>query len=130
MHEAPWSSLRFALQGRKVVFYDPASGTAIEPRGAGQEVLPIVLEPIANEMRDAAARLRDREANQIGRLSRNRYVVHNAWVVAGTRIPTTAIWNYDAAGYSSDEIIREFPQLTPADVRAAIQFEKQRQPAA
>lgn len=129
-HETPWSSLRFALEGRRVIFYDPTSGAAIEPRGAGQEVLPIALEPIANEMRDAAARLRERQTDQIGKLARNRYVVHNAWVVAGTRIPTTAIWNFHVAGYDPDAIIREFPRLTPADVRAAIEFEQQRQPAA
>lgn len=129
-HDTPWSSLRFALQGRRVVFYDPESGVAVEPRGAGQEVLPIALEPIANEMRDAAVRLRDRQNDQIGRLSRNRYVVHNAWVVAGTRIPTTAIWHFHKAGYSPDAIITEYPRLTPVDIRAAIEFEMQRQPAA
>lgn len=129
-HDEPWSSLRFALRGRRVVFYDPGSGAAVEPRGAGQEVLPIALEPIANEMREASVRLRDRKHDQIGQLTRNRYVVHNAWVVAGTRIPTTAIWNFHRAGYSPEAIIREYPRLKPADVQAAIDFEMQRQPAA
>ena len=40
-HDAPWSSLRFALQGRKVLFIDPDAGVPVEPRGAGQEVLAI-----------------------------------------------------------------------------------------
>src|SRR5258708_29823799 len=61
-HDTPWSSLRFALKGRKVVFHDPTTDSIVEPRGAGQEVFPIALEPIANEMREAAARLRDRQA--------------------------------------------------------------------
>jgi uncharacterized protein (DUF433 family) len=113
-----------------VVFFDPLSDVAVEPRGAGQEVLPIALEPIANEMRDAADRLRERRKDQIGQVSRNRYVVHNAWVLAGTRIPTIAIWNYHQAGYSAADIIREYPTLTKADVRAAIAFEKRRQKAA
>lgn len=129
-HDTPWSSLEFALQSRKVVFYDPSSRAAVEARGAGQEVLPIALEPIANEMREAADGLRDRGRADIGKLSRNRYVVHNAWVVKGTRIPTTAIWHFYEAGYSTAAIIREYPRLTSADVRAAIRFEKQRQPAA
>jgi uncharacterized protein (DUF433 family) len=129
-HDAPWSTLRFALRGRKVVFFDPHADVAVEPRGAGQEVLPIALDPIANEMRDAAARLRDRQKDQIGQVSRNRYVVHNAWVLAGTRIPTTAIWNYHKAGYSATQIIKEYPRLTKSDVRAAIAFEKRRQSAA
>ncbi|GAC1517402.1 MAG: hypothetical protein NVS1B4_17500 [Gemmatimonadaceae bacterium] len=129
-HDAPWSTLRFALQGRKVVFQDPDSQSLVEPRGAGQEVLPIALEPIANEMRGAAARLRDRTPEQLGQLSRHRYVVHNAWVIAGTRIPTTAVWNFHQAGYTTAAIIREYPRLTPVDVASAIDFERDRQTAA
>jgi uncharacterized protein (DUF433 family) len=56
--------------------------------------------------------------------------VHNAWVVAGTRIPTEAIWNFHAAGYDAEAIIREYPRLTPDDVRAAIDFESRRHKAA
>lgn len=125
-HQTPWSSLRFALAGRKVVFFDPSTGVAVEPRGAGQEVLDIALEPIANEMRQAAERLRERGKNQIGRIVRNRYVVHNAWVLAGTRIPTQAIWNFYRAGYKMLAILKEYPRLTAKDVQAAIEFEANR----
>jgi uncharacterized protein (DUF433 family) len=128
-HETPWSSLRFALIGRKVVFTDPDSGAFVEPRGEGQIVIKIGLEPIANDMRRAAEGLRERHADQIGKVSRNRYVVHNAWVVAGTRIPTNAIWNFHSAGHSAKDIIREYPRLTPADVQAAIAFEAKRRVA-
>lgn len=129
-HDTPWSSLRFALKGRKVVFYDPEVGVAVEPKGAGQEVLAISLEPIASEMRHAAERLRERGAEQIGQISRNRYVVHNAWVIAGTRIPTSAIWNFHEAGYTAEAIVGEYPRLTVPDVHAAIDFEKRRRSAA
>jgi uncharacterized protein (DUF433 family) len=122
-HETSWSSLRFGLIGRRVVFTDPVSGAIIEPRGQGQTILAIALEPIANDMRGAAAKLRERPADQVGQLTRNRYVVHNAWVVAGTRIPTEAIWNFHSAGYDAEAIIREYPRLTPHDIRAAIDFE-------
>lgn len=100
-----------------MVFYDPDVGVAIEPKGAGHQVLPISLEPVANEMRRAAERLRDRPAGQIGQVTRNRHVVHNAWVVAGTRIPTSAIWNFHEARYATDDIISEYPRLTRADVQ-------------
>jgi uncharacterized protein (DUF433 family) len=129
-HEAPWSSLRFALTGKKVVFIDPAVDVAVEPIGAGQEVLDVTLEPIADDMRQAADRLKERRPEQIGQVSRNRYVVHNAWVVSGTRIPTSAIWNFHEAGYSSKQIIAEYPRLTLKDIRAAIDFEKRRRSAA
>ena len=129
-HETPWASLRFALAGRTVVFMDPATGIATEPHGQGQTVLPIALEPIANEMREAATKLRERQTDQLGQIVRNRYVVHNAWVVAGTRIPTEAIWNFHRAGYDATAIIKEYPRLKAEDVRAAIEFEDKQRLAA
>jgi uncharacterized protein (DUF433 family) len=128
-HETPWSSLRFALSGRKVVFADSKAGGYIEPHGGGQKVIEVGLELIANDMRRAAEKLRERDDEQIGSVVRNRHVVHNAWVMAGTRIPTGAIWNFHRAGYGPREIIREYPGLTPADVQAAIEFEDNRRRA-
>ena len=81
-------------------------------------------------MRTAASRLRDRRDDQIGTVVRNRYVVHNAWVVGGTRIPTLAIWNFHLAGYRPEDIVREYPRLTLGDVSAAIEFEANRHKAA
>jgi len=129
-HDYPWSSLRFALSGRKVVFVEPASGQYVEAKGGGQTVIQIALEPIANEMRQAADGLRERRKEQIGSVVRNRYVVHNAWVLAGTRIPTQAVWNFHEAGYSADAIIKEYPRLMPEDIKAAIDFETSRNRAA
>lgn len=126
-HQSPWSSLRFALAGRKVVFFDPITGVPTEARGKGQEVLDVALEPIAHEMRQAAEQLRERRPTQIGQIVRNRYVVHNAWTVAGTRIPTQAIWNFHQAGYDNTAILGEYPRLTEKDIQAAIEFEAGRQ---
>jgi uncharacterized protein (DUF433 family) len=122
-HETPWSALRLALSNRKVVFYDPLMKKYVEAQGEGQSIVEFDLEPIANEMRSAAARLRERRQDQIGTVVRNRYVVRNAWVVGGTRIPTNAIWNFHQAGYSAEEIVGEYPHLTILDINAAIEFE-------
>jgi uncharacterized protein (DUF433 family) len=129
-HASPWSSLRFALSNRKVVFRDPETQKFVEAKGEGQSIIEIDLEPIANDMRTAASRLRDRRDDQIGTVVRNRYVVHNAWVVGGTRIPTLAIWNFHKAGYRPEDIVREYPRLTLGDVSAAIEFEANRHKAA
>lgn len=126
-HDTPWSSLRFGLAGRKVIFFDPKTDIAKEPWGEGQQVLDIALERIANEMRDAAALLRERQSEDIGRIVRNRFVVHNAWTLAGTRIPTQAIWNFHQAAYDTAAIVKEYPRLTAKDVEAAIEFEAGRQ---
>jgi uncharacterized protein (DUF433 family) len=128
-HESPWSRLRFGLSGRRVVFLDPRTGKFTEARGGGQRVIEIELQVIASDMQRQAAGLRERDSAQIGTVVRNRYVVHNAWVMSGTRVPTEAIWNYHRAGYDVDAIIREYPRLTPADVVAAIKFEADRRAA-
>jgi len=122
-HETLWSSLRLALAGRRVVFFDPVTGIPTEARGKAQTVLKVALEPIAHDMRQAAERLRERAPEQIGQIVRNRYVVHNAWTVAGTRIPTEAIWNFHKAGYSAEAILKEYPRITAKDIKAAIEFE-------
>lgn len=128
-HETPWSSLRFGLAGKKVVFFDPMSGVAIETRSGGQTVLAIALEPIANEMQKAAERLTERRSGEHGQIVRHRNVVHNAFTLAGTRVPTEAVWEFHRAGYAPDAIIKEFPRLTKKDVKAAILFERKRKAA-
>jgi DNA-binding transcriptional MerR regulator len=129
-HNEPWSSLRFSVAGKRVFFHDPDTGVPTEPKGEGQRVLNIALQPIANEMRDAASRLRDRSTGQIGKIDRNRYVVHNAHVAAGTRIPTTAIWNLREAGYPTKAILCAYPRLRLKDIRAALHFEARRRRSA
>ena len=67
-----------------------------------------------------------RRADQLGKLARNRHIMHNAGVIAGTRIPTRAIWNFHSEGFDTTAILGEYPGLTPKDVRAAIEFEMKR----
>jgi uncharacterized protein (DUF433 family) len=50
--------------------------------------------------------------------------MHNASVIAGTRIPTNAIYDLHHAGFSIPQIVSEYPRLTEKDIRAAIQFEQ------
>ncbi|MEX0783286.1 MAG: DUF433 domain-containing protein [Dehalococcoidia bacterium] len=122
-YEEPWSSLRFFVVGRRVVFED-AQGLRAEAR-TGQTVLPVELGAIELEADIEARKLLDRSEEQIGRIVRNRYVQHNAWVLDGTRIPTAAVWDFHDAGYATDEIRREYPRLTQRDIEAAIEFERQ-----
>jgi uncharacterized protein (DUF433 family) len=125
-HDEPWSTLKFYVVDGHVVFDDPDTGLPIEARGTGQVVMTVALEEIAHDMSAAAARLSERRPDQIGKIEQNRYVVHNAHVVAGTRVPTRAIWNFHLAGTDVDGIIAEYPRLTPTDVKAAIAFERKR----
>ena len=122
-YKAPWSSLRFYVLGRDVLFDDPQTGEHIAPGRPGQKVLEIELEPIARETEKAVKKLHTRGRQQVGRLERHRYVAHNATVLAGTRIPTSAVWAFHEDGFAERAILREYPTLRRADVRAAIKFE-------
>jgi DNA-binding transcriptional MerR regulator len=125
-YEQPWTSLRFGLSGRAVVFFDPQSGSPMEARGQGQQVFEVA--PIAVEMRAAAERLRDR-SDKVGLIEKRRQVASSSWVIAGTRIRAGAIWNFHEAGYSNAAIRREYPHLRPDDIKAAIKFERKRRAA-
>ena len=118
---APWSELSLYVFERNVYFKEPASGQ-IRNVLSGQYAL-IELRTIAHDLANEAAKLKDRTSDQIGRIERHRFIVHNAWVVAGTRIPTKAIKRFHDAGYSAARIIREYPSLTENDVSAALQHE-------
>ena len=43
--------------------------------------------------------------------------------VEGTRVPTAAIRQFSEAGYTAKQIIREYPVLTPANIKAALSQE-------
>jgi uncharacterized protein (DUF433 family) len=56
------------------------------------------------------------------RIEVNPKVMVGKPVVRGTRIPVEVIVRMFAAGMSESEIIREYPRLTQADVRAALAY--------
>lgn len=125
--ETPWASLTFYVGGRHVYFDDPATGQRRSGLPPEQHVWPVEMVKVALDARQEAGRLRDRTDDEIGKIAQHRNVVHNASVVAGTRVPTRAVWNLHHAGYDETEIIYEYPRLTQDDVRAAIAHEQQRQ---
>lgn len=124
--ESPWASLRLYLADRRVFFDDPATGVRIATRPAGQASFPFFMEAVVREVEQAVHKLRKRPNDDIGGVVRHRYVAHNAPVLAGTRIPTSAIWRFHQAGYAIDAILEEYPRLSAKDVRAAIAQEEQR----
>jgi uncharacterized protein (DUF433 family) len=125
-HETPWSSLKLWVLGKRVYFSEPESGAVFPARGGVQRAIDVALEQVARDVDRAASRLRDRGADDIGRIFRNRYVMHNSPVVAGTRVPTSAIWNLHEAGYPAERIIREYPRVTGVDIAEALRFEAQK----
>jgi uncharacterized protein (DUF433 family) len=122
-HLRPWSGLVLYVVGKKVHFKEPATDK-IRGVGGAQLVFPLDLDRVMDDMSAKANELRNRRRDQIGKIERNRNVVHNAWVIAGTRIPTKTVWRYHQAGYDSAAILRDYPLLTTADIRSAISHEK------
>ena len=55
-----------------------------------------------------------------GGVERHANVLQNAWVVSGTRIPTSAVRNFWVAGYTVSQIQKEYPSLTSQDIVAAL----------
>ena len=126
-YDAPWSSLRFYLRGRRVFFTPPGGEHPVATRPPGQMAFATIeMQAIAQDTRKAIERLRTRGPDEIGQISRHRHVMSNAPVLAGTRTPTSVIWDFHAAGYGTDEILRQYPHLTSADVDAAIAAEEGR----
>jgi len=86
------------------------------------QYLNLPLRPIIEEVAQKSNLLRQRATSEVGRINRHRYVAHNAWVIAGTRIPIHAVVNFSTAGYSPDQIIAEYPMLTRRDIEAALKY--------
>ena len=119
----PWSTLKFYTRGADVVF-ESERGGFISAGDAHQRAFDIQLQRVTDDMLAAVERLRERKKEEIGRISQHRYTVNNRPVIAGTRIPVSAIWEFHKAGYSEEQIMSEYPRLQPADVRAAIDLHK------
>ncbi len=119
----PWSELRFGVLDGRVVFRDPRTGEWLTATPPGQTVLPIDVAEIARATERDAVQFTERQAADFGKVVRHRYVLGNAWRVAGTRIPTSAIWHFHEDGADLAAIQQAYPDLTESDVIAAIEHE-------
>jgi uncharacterized protein (DUF433 family) len=73
---------------------------------------------VARSTRDKIRELNDRTALE-GTVDRKRFTSGNRRVFAGTRVPVSGVLDFLKAGYASDAILREFPDLLPGDIAAA-----------
>lgn len=115
--KAPLRELRFATAGGEIYFQEE-DGSWHGGRAPAQAVLRdvIPLEEVRNALR---RRIREREAEQAGRVERRRGRLGSKPVFAGTRIPVDTVKRYLRAGFEADRILEAFPDLTAADVETA-----------
>lgn len=120
----PWAELRFGVLNGRVVFRNPETNDWLTATPPGQAVLPIDVEEIARATEREAVSFTQRRPEDVGQVVRQRYVLGNAWRLAGTRIPTSAIWHFHEDGADTAAILRAYPDLTDTDVAAAIDHER------
>jgi uncharacterized protein (DUF433 family) len=115
----PWADFTLYVVNKEVHFRNPNTGR-IEGVRTGQGTVAIPLENVMEDMRARADRLRIRDKTKVGEIERHRFRMRNRWVVGGTRIPVSAIYNFTDAGYSARQIVAEYPDLKLKDIRAAL----------
>jgi uncharacterized protein (DUF433 family) len=115
-----WAKTTLYVLNKRVVFENPDTGEK-EDVANGQGVLQIPLKVVTGDMVEAVQALRRRSDTSIGQIDAKRTGAKNP-VIAGTRIPVRSIKDFAEAGYSVDQIVEQYPSLTPDDVRAAIAY--------
>jgi DNA-binding transcriptional MerR regulator len=119
-----WIKTKLYVLNRKVIFHEPGTNLPREVV-SGQYVIGVLLKTIVSDMQKDVQKMHRRDPAKVGRIERSRFVNHNAWVIGGTRIPTAAIRRFKEAGYTNAEILKEYPDLKPRDIAAALLHEEQ-----
>src|SRR5215471_219711 len=125
-HRDSWSGRAFWVRGKRVYWDDPDGRHRVGTRQPEQGEMPIEMDAVDRDVRDEIVRLRERRADQIGQVTRHRFTAANEHVIAGTRVPTEAVWKLRQAGYDVAAMRREYPRLTERDLVAALDWEARR----
>lgn len=120
LSDAKWTAITLFVLNKKVVFVEPGTKRYREIV-SGQYVIGIPLNVIVSDTKRDIEQLQRRDNAQIGKVERARYISQNAWVIAGTRIPVAAIKRFAEDGFTVEQIQKEYPTLTEADIRAALE---------
>jgi uncharacterized protein (DUF433 family)/DNA-binding transcriptional MerR regulator len=113
-----WIATTLYVLAKRVVFTDPRSEQRVEVI-SGQRVFDIPLKVAVTDTRRAIKDLNSRGADITGKVVHGRFTLQNEPVFSGTRIPVATVKRYLEAGFSSEEIIDEFPDLKFEDVEEA-----------
>ncbi len=62
------------------------------------------------------------EKEIFGRISSDPDILHGKPCIKGTRIPVYLIVSLVAEGESMENIIKDYPSLTPEDIKAALRY--------
>lgn len=113
--DSKWTSTTLHVLGKRVVFDDPETAERREIV-SDQRVFDIPLRVAISDTKKAIRDLNKRPESARGHVISQRFTQNNRPVFEGTRIPVSAVRNYLDAGYSTEAILREYPDLTAEDV--------------
>lgn len=114
-----WRGLTLWVDGRDVAFVHPHTGQS-EQVLTGQKIIQFPLCETLDDLERGVKDLFLRDNSTFGRVEKKRRVMNNRTVIAGTRVPVSAIRSFHDAGYTADQILEEYPSLTLQDVEAAL----------
>lgn len=117
---AGWSTTTLFVLKKKVVFFNSTTQSN-EEIVSGQGVLQIPLEIVADNMNERVKAWRRRDESRAGQVEKRQGF--STTVIAGTRIPVENIKAFAEAGFTIEQIMREYPTLTRTDVEAAIEYQ-------
>jgi len=118
--KTPWANLKLYVLKKQVQFDEPETGITRGVMDGQYALLPI--SSVIEDVRREAEQLRQRSPSQVGQIEKHRYVSHQSPVISGTRIRVATIQRFLQAGYSTADILKEYPSLTEADIIAAKRY--------
>jgi len=118
---ATWEGTQFFIVGKHLYLSYEELTVATQPYG--QQAMPVILDlaTIRNDMRGRVDRLKQRTKGQLGEVITDRFIQAGEPVFAGTRIRVATIQSFLRSGHSDEEILHEYPRLTPKDIAYARQ---------
>jgi len=114
-----WTKTILYVANRKVVFNDPITNKPQEVV-SGQYVMEYPLLEIIAETSESIESIGRRSSDQLGKIVKIRGINRNAWTISGTRVPIASVQRLHEDGYSIEQIISEYPDLTTEDIMAAL----------
>lgn len=120
-----WTGAKLYVVNKKVIWQEAGDDIPQEV-ASGQFIAPVSLDDVMAHTQHDIDKIGARDKDSYGKIKKSRFVSHNAPVVAGTRIRVSAIRAFADAGYSPKDIVAEYPDLTEADVEAALNFKDEK----
>ena len=117
-----WTGVRLYVFNKHVYWIEPDTQLPQE-LASGQYVIETI--DLSAEVEAAASEvstMNRRDPSGVGKVEKRKSVSQSSAVIAGTRVTVRALQRFARAGYSVEQILAEYPDLTTQDVEAALAY--------